>query len=141
MPSSSSLTTTNTQLARYFKDEPRFQGVFSQGKPGLKLKKNSFMILNLDKPSGQGTHWVLASSLNNKLIYMNSFGLPPDSQIIHIMRGNKSTPAIQYNTEDEQPLDSSECGEWCMAQANQLLKGGKKNSEELGSGMPISYLV
>jgi len=117
-----SLTTSNVQIARYYKDEPRFQGVFSQSKPGLKLKKNSFMILNLDKPSGSGTHWVLVSSLNNKLIYMNSFGLEPDAEIIRIMRGNKSTPTIQYNTEDEQPISSSECGEWCIAQANLLLK-------------------
>jgi len=136
-----SLTTTNTQLAHYYKDEPRFQGVFSQGQPGLKLKKNSFVILNLDNPRGQGTHWVLASSLNNQLVYMNSFGLPPDATIIRIMRGNKSTPPIQYNTEDEQPLSSSECGEWCVAQANLLLKGKKKKGEELGSGLPISYLV
>jgi len=126
----SNLTTSNVQIARYYKDEPRFQGVFSQGKPGLRLKKNSFLILNLDKPSGQGTHWVLASSLNGKLIYMNSFGLAPDPQIITIMRGNKSTPVIQYSTEDEQPITSSECGEWCIAQANLLLEAGKKKGKE-----------
>jgi len=119
---SQDLTTSNVQIARYYKNEPRFQGVFSQGQPGLKLKKNSFLILNLDKPSGQGTHWILASSLNNKLIYMNSFGLAPDPQIIKIMRGNKTTPVIQYSTEDEQPITSSECGEWCIAQANLLLE-------------------
>jgi len=63
------LTTSNVQIANYYRNEPRFQGVLSQGQPGLRLKKNSFLILNLDKPSGGGTHWVLASSLNGKLIY------------------------------------------------------------------------
>jgi len=138
-----SLTTSNVQIANYFKKEPRFQGVYSQGKPGLRLKKNSFMILNLDKPSGQGTHWVLVSSLNNKLVYDNSFGLPPDEEIIKIMRGDKATPVIQYNTEDEQPISSSECGEWCIAQANLLLqqKTKKDKNDQLGSGMPTSYLL
>jgi len=138
---SGNLTTSNVQIANYYKNEPRFQGVVSQGQPGLKLKKNSFLILNLDKPSGGGTHWVLASSLNGKLIYMNSFGLAPDPQIIKIMRGNKNTPVIQYSTEDEQPISSSECGKWCVAQANLLLEKKKGKGEELGSGIPISYLV
>jgi len=119
---SGQLTTSNTPIARYYINEPRFQGVFSQGQPGLKLKKNSFLILNLDKPTSQGTHWVLASSLSNKLIYANSFGLAPDPEIIKIMRGNKATQVIQYSTEDEQPISSSECGEWCIAQANLLLQ-------------------
>jgi len=129
--------------SRAFKNEPRFLGAYSQGQPGLRLKKNSFLILNLDKPTDVGTLWVLASSLNNKSICANSFGLAPDPAIIKIMRGNKSTPVIQYNTEDEQPIVSDECREWCIAQANLLLQAKTKKDKNylLGSGLPISYIM
>jgi len=115
------LTTSNIQIDHYFAQNKHYQGCLSKGTKGFRLNPNSFLILNEDAPNGSGTHWVLASSLGGDLMYFNSFGLAHDAQVCYIMRGTKSSPKIKYSTLDLQPLSSTACGEFCIAEANKLL--------------------
>ena len=134
----------NLQINKRFAKEPRFGACCSQG--SIKhFTPGKFYILNLDKPSGPGTHWVLASYIANKPYYFNSFGLPPDREIINSYRGSKSEPPIEYNSIDYQPLASDDCGYRCVAEAEKLLdvdssnksKKKKKSKRIVGTGLPI----
>ena len=48
---------TNFVIQKYFKNEPRFNGVFS-GNNLLKKIKDGAHIINLDEYTDVGTHWI-----------------------------------------------------------------------------------
>ena len=48
---------TNFEIQHYFKDEPRFNGVYS--KNNLAKLKNGAYVINLDHSENAGTHWVV----------------------------------------------------------------------------------
>ena len=149
---------SNFRIDRYYSHEPRYGGCMAQS--SLKKAQNGkFYILNLDRPSGPGTHWVLLSMLSNKPVYFNSFGFGPDEPIIKAVGRKK----IQYSDVDIQPISSEDCGYYCIAIANELLSGRsfkqalekfhikylnknnkiaiklskKKRKASIGSGIPI----
>ena len=68
---------TNFEIQKYYKNEPRFNGVFSQD--NLPKINDEAYIINLDEYSDIGTHWVALSvqnnNNNNNVIYFNSFGV------------------------------------------------------------------
>ena len=63
---------TNFEIIDYFKDEPRFIGVFSRNN-FTKLKKGAYFI-NLHLSKNTGTHWVVIFVKKDELIYFDSFG-------------------------------------------------------------------
>ena len=86
------------------------------------LKK--FWIVNLDNSLGDGTHWVLCSLLDPEYgVYFDSYGLSPPVEAIHFLK--KYRKQIKTNTEDFQPINSSNCGYYCLYIADQLSKGVK----------------
>ena len=66
---------TNFEIQKYYKNEPRFNGVFSQD--NLPKINDEAYVVNLDEYSDIGTHWVALSvqNNNNNVIYFNSFGV------------------------------------------------------------------
>ena len=50
---------TNFEIQKYYKNEPRFNGVF----------------WNLDEYADVGTHWIALFCNNNTVIYFDSFGV------------------------------------------------------------------
>ena len=67
-----SLPLTNLEIQNYYKNEPRFNGVYSRG--NLSKIKDGAYIINLDEHSNIGTHWV-ALLINNNVAYFNNYGL------------------------------------------------------------------
>ena len=63
---------TNFEIQKYYENEPRFNGVFSQN--NLQKIKDGDYIINLDEYSDIGTYWV-ALYINNDITYFNSFGV------------------------------------------------------------------
>ena len=63
----------NFEIIGYFKDEPRFYGVYSRDNLP-KLKKGAY-IVSLDQSKNIGTHWVVIFIKNNEVIYFDSFGV------------------------------------------------------------------
>ena len=53
---------TNTEIQKYYKNEPKFNGVYSRD--NLSKIKDGAYIINLDEYSDIGTHW-LALYINN----------------------------------------------------------------------------
>ena len=62
---------TNFEIQKY-KNEPRFNGVFSRG--NLPKIKDGAYVINLDEYSDIGTDWVALYVHNNNVTYFDSFG-------------------------------------------------------------------
>ena len=48
---------TNFEIQKYYKNEPRFNGVFSRNNLPKKIKDGTY-IINLDEYPDIGTHWI-----------------------------------------------------------------------------------
>ena len=64
---------TNFEIQDYFKDEPRFNGVYSRNNL-LNIKQEAY-IINLDHSKNTGTHWVVIFVKKDEVIYFDSFGV------------------------------------------------------------------
>ena len=63
---------TNIEISEYYKNEPRFNGVYSRNNLPNKIKKGAYVI-NLDEYENTGTHWVSLFVKAIKVIYFDSF--------------------------------------------------------------------
>ena len=95
-------------------DIPSFRGVFLLDTLLVKPNKKECGIVNFDKSSGPGTHWV-AWYKNGKT---KSYGVQPPIEAVEY----KERPML-YNTDQLQPAGKVFCGHLCL---NVL--------EELGAG-------
>ena len=58
----------NFEIQKYYKNEPRFNGVFSKNiLPEIKTKDGAY-IINLDEYSNVGTHWIALFCKKNEII-------------------------------------------------------------------------
>jgi len=76
-----------------------------------KMLKNECAIVNLDKSTGRGTHWVAFRSEKNKIDFFDSFGLPPPKNLIDYW-GKKMR--VFFSCERVQKLDAFNCGHLCL---------------------------
>ena len=65
---------TNFEIQKYYKNEPRFNGVFSRNNLPEKIKDGAYVI-NLDEYSGVGTNWIALFCNINEVVYFDSFGV------------------------------------------------------------------
>ena len=65
---------TNFEIQKYYENEPKFNGVYSRDNlPGI---KDGAYVINLDKYSDIGTHWVsLWVNNSDNVTYFYSFGV------------------------------------------------------------------
>ena len=64
---------TNFEIQKY-KNEPRFNGVFSRNNLPKKIKDGAY-IINLDEYTDVGRHWIALHVNNNYTTYFDSFGV------------------------------------------------------------------
>ena len=64
---------TNIEINKYYKNEPRFNGVYSRNNLPNQIKKGAYVI-NLDEYENTGTHWVSLFVKPKYTIYFDSFG-------------------------------------------------------------------
>ena len=64
---------TNFEIQKYYQNEPRFNGVYSRD--NLPKIKDGVYVINLDKYSDTGTHWVALYVHNNNVTYFDSFSV------------------------------------------------------------------
>ena len=85
---------TNFEIEKYYKNEPRFNGVFPRNNLPKKNKDWAY-IINLDEYSNVGTHWIALFCKKNEIIYFDSFGVEyiPNKikEYIKEFPGNKNT--------------------------------------------------
>ena len=65
---------TNFEIQKYYKNGPRFNGVFSRNNL-LKEIKDGAYIMNLGEYKDAGTHWIALFCNKNNIIYFDSFGV------------------------------------------------------------------
>ena len=59
---------TNKEISEYYKNEPRFNGVYSRNNLPNKIKKGAYVI-KLDEYKNTGTHWVSLFVKTNESIF------------------------------------------------------------------------
>ena len=97
---------TNFEIQTYYRNEPRFIGVYSRDNLPDKIKDGAYVI-NLAEYSDIGTHWI-ALCVNNKTVtYFGSFGIERIPKEIKNFTNNKNIIANIYRIQNH---DSIICG-------------------------------
>ena len=112
---------TNFKIQRCYRDEPRFNGSYCRNNLPNKVKDGAYVI-NLDKHSDIGTHWIAVYVTNNDITYFDSFEVDYIPIEIKTFIGNKS---IKTNIFRIQAYDSIMCGYFCIGFIDFMLAGKK----------------
>ena len=118
---------TNIEISEYYKNEPRFNDVYSRNNLPNKIKKGA-SVINLDEHENTGTHWVSLFVKANEAIYFDSFGIEHIPIEINKFINSDTTKSsslerIKSNMFRIQALDSIMCGYFCIEFINYMLKG------------------
>ena len=109
---------TNIEIDEYYKNEPRFNGVYSRNNLPNKIKKGAYVI-NLDECENTGTHWVALFVKPKYTVYFDSFGIEHIPKEINKFINND----IKNNIFRIQAYDSIMCGHFCIKFINYIFKG------------------
>ena len=109
---------TNFEIQKYYKNEPRFNGVYSID--NLQKIKDAAYIINLDEYSDVGAHWVALNIQNNDVTYFDSFRVEHIPKKIKTFVGNKN---MKTNIFRIQAYDSIMCGYFCIGFIDFMLAG------------------
>ena len=116
---------TNFEIQKYYKNEPRFNGVFARNNLSKKIKDGAY-IINLDEYANVGTYWIALFGKKNEIIYFDSFGveyIPNEiKEFIKKFPGNKN---IKTNIFRVQENNSTMCGYFCIGFIDFMLAGKK----------------
>ena len=110
---------TNFELRKYYRNEPRFNGVYSRNNLPKKIKDGEYVI-NLDEYEDTGTHLVASFCKRNEIIYFNSFGVEHVLEEIKKIIVHKN---IILNTFQVQANNSIMCGYFCIGFIDYMLVG------------------
>ena len=108
---------TNFEIQKYYKNEPRFGGVYSRDYlPGI---KDGAYIINLDESSDIKTHWVVLYLHNDDVTYFDSFGVEHIPKEIKAfincpLSSASQNKNIKTNIFRIQAYDSIMCGYFCI---------------------------
>jgi len=81
---------------------------------GLKSEGDTSVIINLEDAGGSGTHWVGFKANPKVLVYFDSFGVYPTSEVLDFAERN-GIPKVLYNTTAFQDIRDGGCGDWVSA--------------------------
>jgi hypothetical protein len=84
----------------------KLNGIYCRDEIPLHLH-NGWYILNMDKATGEGTHWC-CWHVGDHNMYFDSFGFPPPNQLEHKLE------TFTYNAKKIQNLNSDSCGWFCL---------------------------
>ena len=112
---------TNFEIQKYYKNEPRFNGVFSRNNLPKKIKDGAYVI-NLDEYTDVGAHWIALFCNRNEIVYFDSFGVQHVPEEIKNFVGNKN---IITNIFRVQANDSVMCRYFCIGFIDFMLASKK----------------
>ena len=82
----------NIEINEYYKNEPRFNGVYSRNNLPKIIKKGAYVI-NLDEYANIGTHWIALFVKPKYTVYFDSFGVEHIPKEIKKFIGNRDIKA------------------------------------------------
>ena len=97
---------TNFEIQKYYKNKPKFNGVFSRNNLPKKIKDGAWVI-NLDEYADVGTHWIALFCNRNETVYFDSFGVEHVPKEIKEFIGNENIKANIFRVQEN---DSIMCG-------------------------------
>ena len=116
---------TNFEIQKYYKNEPRFNGVFSRSNLPKKIKDGAYVI-NLDEYADVGTHWIALFCNRNEIVYFDSFGveyIPEEiKEFIKEFSGNKNIKTNIFRVQED---NSIMCGYFYIGFIDFMLAGKK----------------
>ena len=112
---------TNIEISEYYKNESRFNGLYSRNNLPKTIKKGAYVI-NLDEYENTGTHWASLLVKPKYAVYFDSFGVEHIPKEINKVIGNKEIKASIFRIP---AYDSIMCGYFCIKFINYMLKGKK----------------
>ena len=101
---------TNFEIQKYYKNESRFNGVFSRNNLPKKIKDETY-IINLNDYADVGTHWIALFYKKEWTVYFDSFGVEYIPEEIKEFIGNKNTKANIFRLQES---SSIMCGYFCI---------------------------
>ena len=110
---------TNFEIHKCYKNEPRFNGIFSRNNLPKKIKDEAY-ILNLDEYADVGTHWIALFCNRNDIVYFDDFGVEHVPEEIKKFIENKN---IKANIFRVQANNSVMCGYVCIGFIYFMLAG------------------
>ena len=114
---------TNFEIHEYYKNEPRFNVVYSRDNLPKTIKNGAY-IVNLNEYLDSGTHWIALYVKDNEITYFNSFGVEHVPEDIKNFIGHKN---IKTNIFRIQADNSIMCGYFCIGFIEFMLKGKTLN--------------
>ena len=101
---------TNFEIQKYYKNEPRFNGVFSRNNLPKKIKDGAY-IINLDECANVGSHWIALFCKKNEIVYVDSFGVEYIPKEIKEFIENKNIKTNIFRIQED---NSTMCGYFCI---------------------------
>ena len=116
---------TNFEIQKYYKNEPRFNGVFSRNNLPKKIKDGAY-IINLDEYADVGTHWISLFCKKSEILYFDSFGVEhiPEKikEFINKFPKNKNIKANIFQIQENNSIMS---GYFCIGFIDFMLASKK----------------
>ena len=116
---------TNFEKQKYYKNEPRFNGVFSRNNLPKKTKDGTY-IINLDEYANVGTHWIALFCKKNEIVYFDSFCVEyirnKIKEFIKKFPGNKNIKTNIFRVPED---NSIMCGYFYLEFIDFMLAGKK----------------
>ena len=109
----------NFEIQKYYKNEPRFNSVYSKDNLPKQIKDGAYEI-NLDEHKDTGTHGITLFCNRNEIVYFDSFGVEHIPNEIKKFIRNKNIKANIYRV---QANDSIMCGYFCIGFIDFMLAG------------------
>ena len=110
---------TNFEIHKYYKNEPRFNGVYSRNNLSKKIK-DGVNVINLDEYADVGTHWIALFCKRNEIVYFDSFRVEHVSEEIKEFIRKKN---IKANIFRLQANNSIACGYFCIEFIDFMISG------------------
>ena len=94
----------------------KFKGVFPSDKIPKLNDLSPYCVLNLDKSSEPGSHWIALAKTkgNNEMMVYDSFGRHY-KKIIPLLDQSGNGRILNSDLDSEQPLKATDCGARCIA--------------------------
>ena len=112
---------SNFEIEKYYKNEPRFNGLFPRNNLPKQIQDETYVI-NLDEYADVGKHWIALFCNRNEVVYFDSFGVEHIPEEIKKFIGNKN---IKTNIFRVQEINSVMCGYFCIGFIDFMLAGKK----------------
>ena len=109
---------TDFEIQKYYQNVPRFNGVYSRD--NLQKIKDGAYIININRYSDIGTHWVALYIQNNDVTYFDSFEVEHIPKEIRTFINNKNINTKIFRI---QAYDSIMCGYFCIGFFDFMLPG------------------